>query len=336
MLDYFPQFNLKRVLPSILFVLVLSLTIFLKGCGLGQSEELATLKIGINNWPGYAIARYAQKQGLFEEHGLEVKLIQFNNQQDNIRATLRGALDASFVPLWEVMQVDPGNDKPAFILVADVSAGSDGIVTQPNVKSIQDLKGKKVGAKLGTVSHLILLEALNSQGIKPEEIEIENVINDNSIRKLKAKEIDASVLWEPSLSNTAKEIEGNIIFTTKDVDSLVIDGLASRVSFVDSHQQELSQFIMTWFDAIKDLENDSDRVFEVVAQELDQSKESFAKDYSGLKPGDRAMNQKMFAGYLQQSKQKIVELLEEDPRHNRMIREDIVFDARPLNNALEN
>ena len=336
MLDYSLKFNHKRFLPSILFVLVLSLTIFLKGCGLGQSEQLATLKIGINNWPGYAIARYAQKQGLFEEHGLEVKLIQFNNQQDNIRATLRGSLDASFVPLWEVMQVGPGNDKPAFILVADVSAGSDGIVAQPNIKSVKDLKGKKVGAKLGTVSHLILLEALNSKGIKADEIKIENVINDNSIRKIKSKELDASVLWEPSLSKTAKEIEGNIIFTTKDVNSLVIDGLASRVSFVDSHQQELSQFIMAWFDAINALENDSNQVFEVIAQELDQSKESFAKDYSGLKPGDRAMNKKMFGGYLRKSKQKIVQLLEDDPRHNRIIREDIVFDARPLNNALKN
>lgn len=336
MLDYSPKFNLKRVLPSILFVLVLSLTILLKGCGLVQSEQLATLKIGINNWPGYAIARYAQKQNIFEQHGLEVKLIQFNNQQDNIRATLRGSLDASFVPLWEVMQVDPGNDKPAFILVADVSAGSDGIVAQPNIKSVKDLKGKKVGAKLGTVSHLILLEALNSQGIQPEAIKIENVINDNSIRKLKAKELDASVLWEPSLSKIAKEIEGNIIFTTKDVDSLVIDGLASRSSFVDSHQQELSQFIMAWFDALDDLENDSERVFEIIAEELNQSKASFAEDYSGLRPGDRAMNKKMFGEHLEKSKQKIVELLQEDPRHNRMIREDIVFDARPLNNALKN
>ena len=93
---------------------------------------------------------------------------------------------------------------------------------------------------------------------------------------------------------------------------------------------------MAWFDAINALENDSNQVFEVIAQELDQSKESFAKDYSGLKPGDRAMNKKMFGGYLRKSKQKIVQLLEDDPRHNRIIREDIVFDARPLNNALKN
>ncbi len=336
MLACFSRFNHKRFLPSILFVLVFSLTILLKGCGLGQSDRLATLKVGMNNWPGYAIALYAQQQGLFEQRGLLVKLVHFNNQQDNIRATLRGALDASFVPLWEVMQVDPGNDKPAFILVADVSAGSDGIVAQPEIKSIEDLRGKKVGTKLGTVSHLILLEALGSKGIQPDEIEIENVINATSMHKLKSKELDAAVLWEPSLSQTAREMEGNIIFTTKDVDSLVIDGLATRSSFVDAHQAELSQFILAWFDAMEALERDPEGVFAVIAEEVEQSKESFARDYRGLKPGDRAMNQKMFAGRLKQSKQKIIQLLERDPRHNRTIRKDVVFDARPLNDALKN
>ena len=333
MLHQFPKFNHKKFLPSILFVLVLSLTILLKGCG---STQLATLKVGMNNWPGYAIALYAQQQGMFEQRGLQVKLVNFTNQQDNIRATLRGALDASFVPLWEVMQVDPGNDKPAFILVADVSAGSDGIVAQPEIKSIDKLKGKKVGTKLGTVSHLILLEALGSRDIKPDEIEIEDVINATSMHKMKSKELDAAVLWEPNLSETAQEMKGNIIFTTKDVESLVIDGLATRSSFVDAHQAELSQFILAWFDALEALERDPEEVFSVIAQELEQSKESFAEDYSGLKPGDRAMNQQMFAGQLEKSKQKIIQLLKEDSRHSRIIRKDVVFDARPLNNALKN
>ena len=336
MLDCSNQFKPKRYWSSILFVLVLSLTILLKGCSLGQSDELAPLKVGMNNWPGYAIALYAQQQGLFEQHGLQVQLVHFTNQQDNIRATLRGALDASFVPLWEVMQVDPGNDRPAFILVADVSSGSDGIVAQPEIKSIQQLKGKKVGIKLGTVSHLIILEALNAYKLRPQEIKIDDVLNSTSMHKMETQELDAAVLWEPSLSETATKIGGNIIFTTKDVDSLVIDGLASRLSFVDAHQAELSQFILAWFDALDDLKNDSERVFSVIAQELNQTTESFAQDYGGLKPGDRVMNQKMFAGHLNKSKEKIIQLLKADSRHNRIIRQDVVFDARPLNNALKN
>ncbi len=68
----------------------------------------------------------------------------------------------TFASLWELMQADPGNDSPAYVMVTNISAGSDGIVAQPGIQSISDLQGKKIGAKLGTVSHLILLEASNA------------------------------------------------------------------------------------------------------------------------------------------------------------------------------
>ena len=327
--------NLKQFLTSSLFLLALLLSLSLKGCFVAQNNQVATLKVGMNNWPGYALALYAREKGLFEQRGLKVKLTRFNNQQDNIRATLRGTLDASFVPLWEVMQVDPANDRPAFVLVADVSFGSDGIVSQPGIKSIKELKGKRIGAKLGTVSHLILLEALNAHNLEPSQVTIQDYLNETSLHKLKEKELDAAVLWEPSLSTLAQEINGNIIFTTKDVDSLVIDGLASRQSFVDSHQEELSKFILAWFDAIQAWQSNPNEVFSIIAEQLGQSSKSFAQDYAGLKQGDIAMNQKMFAGHLNKAKEQIIRLLEEDPRHSRVIREDVVFDARPLNTAIE-
>ncbi|WP_445246266.1 hypothetical protein [Microcoleus sp. OTE_8_concoct_300] len=40
--------------------------------------------------------------------------------------------------------------------------------------------------------------------------------------------LDAAVLWQPLLGETAQAIKGNIIFTTQEVDTLVIDRLVSR------------------------------------------------------------------------------------------------------------
>jgi NitT/TauT family transport system substrate-binding protein len=289
----------------------------------------------MNNWPGYAIALYAKDAGLFEKRGLNVELVRFNNQQDNIRATIRGSLDASFVPLWEALQVDPGNDRPAYLMAADISYGSDGIVARPEVKSIADLQGKTVGAKLGTVSHLILLEALKSNNLKPSDVDIKDVSNDTAVQLLKQGQLDAAVLWEPLLSQTATEIKGQIIFTTKDVDSLVIDGLATRASFATQHQAELTQFILAWFDTIHAVETQPDAVFKNVAQQLGQTPESFRQDYSGLKKGDITLNQRMFDGRLQEAKQEIIQLLHTDPRHRQVIREDIDINDRPMMAAIQ-
>lgn len=317
------------------FCLGFCVTSLISGCSV-SSQEPQHLRIGVNDWPGYAIAHYAQSENLFKQRGLEVELVQFNNQQDNIRATMRGALDASFVPLWEVFQVDPGEDRPAFIMVTDISAGSDGIVARAGIESVTDLKGKRIGVKLGTVTHLVLLEALQAAAISPSDIEVVDVSNDIGIQELEAGSLDAAVVWEPTLSKTAQAIGGKVIFTTADVDSLVIDGLASRQSFVDQNQKTFAQFMLAWFDAIQAVEQTPDTVFEIIGQQINQDKETFAQNYAGLEKGNLAMNQRMFAvGRLTEAVQQIVQLLKADPRHGRVIRQDIEINSTPVLEAIK-
>ncbi len=320
-----------------LFVVPLFMAIFLNSCNLIGQGNLKTFTVGLNTWPGYQVALYAQAKGLYRQNGLEVKFVRFTNQQDNIRATMRGAQDASFVPLAEVMQADPNQEQPVFVMVADISAGSDGIAAQPPINSVKDLKGKKVSAKLSTISHLILLEALKANQINPKDIEIVDVGNEHGVEMLKQGEISASVLWEPLLIDTAKAIGGKVIYSTADVDSVVIDGLATHSSLIKDKQYELVQFIKTWFEVMKAIETNPQEVFTVVAEQLGTKTEIFSQDYKGLKKGDLAMNQRMFeGGRLKEASQKTREFLLSDLRHGRIIREDVELNGELLAKATQN
>lgn len=321
----------------ILICLVFWMAIAIENCTFQNSGALKVFKVGLNNWPGYQIALYAQETGLFRKHGLEVKLIRFNNQQDNIRATMRGSQDASFAPLSEVMQVDPGQDKPVFVLVVDISAGSDGIVARPDINSVKDLKSKKVSAKFSTVSHLILLEALNANHINPQEVEIVDVANERGAEMLAQGKISASVMWEPLLANTAKAVGGKVIHTTADVDSVVIDGVTTHSSVLATKQDEIINFIEAWFDAMDAVEKKPQEVFSVVAKQIGTTTEIFAENYRGMKKGDLEMNRRMFVeGRLQVAYQQIRQLLLADPRHGRILREDVEINAEPIAKATKN
>ncbi|MBD2495057.1 ABC transporter substrate-binding protein [Nostoc sp. FACHB-280] len=319
-----------------LFVITVCLTFVSSGCNLGKNQSFKPLRVGITSWAGFDIVRYAQPFGIFKQRGLEVELVRFDNQQDSSRAVLRGGLDAAFVSFWDVMQVDPGNDKPVVLMTTNISAGADGIVARPEIKSVEDLRGKKVGAKLGTVNHLILLEALKAHQIKPSEVQIRDFSNDVAAEKIKTGEIDAAVLWEPMLGETAKSIKGNVIHTTKQVDSLVIDILMSSESTVKTKKAELKQFILAWFDVMHAVETQPTKVFNTVGEKLGQSGESFGSDYAGLKKGDITLNRRMFAadGRLNSAKEEIVQLLQADPRHGRVIRQDVDINAALVNEAI--
>jgi NitT/TauT family transport system substrate-binding protein len=317
--------------------LVFTLTIgFLPGCSPGQTAKLQPLKVGITAWPGFDIALYAQSANLFQKHGLDVEIIRFENQQDAARAVLRGSLDAAFASLWDTMQVDPSNDKPVFMLVTNVSHGSDGIVAQPGIESIADLRGKQVGAKLGTINYLILLEALKLHQVQPSEINIVDVSNEIAAQMMEAGRLDAAVLWEPMLGETAQAINGSIPFTTADLDSLVIDGFMTRSEVLNSKTAELTAFVSAWFDVMEAIDTNPDAVFAAVGEALGQSGESFASDYAGLKKGDIAMQEQMFQqDRLKIASQQLIQLLEADPRHGRIPRDDIEFSAEPVRLALE-
>jgi len=319
-----------------LFAIALSLTFVTNACSLGQNQSLKPLRVGITTWVGFDIARYAEPSRIFKQRGLEVEFVQFDNQQDSSRAVMYGRLDAAFASFWDVMQVDPGNGKPVVLMTTNISAGSDGIVAKPEIKSVEDLRGKQVGAKLGTVNHLILLEALKAHQIKPSEVKIRDYSNDVAAEKIRAGAIDAAVLWEPMLGETAKNIKGNVIHTTKQLDSLVIDTLMSSDSIVKTKKAELKQFILAWFDVMHAVETQPKEVFNTVGKKLGQSGESFASDYAGLKKGDITLNRRMFPadGRLNSAKAEIVQLLQADPRHGRVIRQDVEIDAALVNEAM--
>jgi NitT/TauT family transport system substrate-binding protein len=328
-----PPYQIRKPFQT-LFVLGLLVVITLNACG--QSQSLQPLKIGITTWPGFDIVLYAQEAGIFKQRGLDVELVRFENQQDSARAVLRGALDASFSSLWDVMQVDPGNDKPEVLLVTNISHGSDGIVARSGIQSVKDLPGKRVGAKLGTVNHLILLEALKLHQIKPEAVTIEDVSNETAVDLLRNGKLDAAVVWQPLLGETAAAIKGKIIFTTKEVDSLVIDTLMSRSSITSTKSAELIQLIQSWFDVMQAVETKPTEVYDQVGKAVGQTGVSFGQDYAGLKKGDIPMQQRMFQSKsrLREAIAQMAQLLKADPRSGRVPREDVEINAELVTSAI--
>ncbi|MDY6782282.1 MAG: ABC transporter substrate-binding protein [Cyanobacteriota bacterium] len=330
------KISAKIPIQPLLFAIALLITLTIHACSLELFDSTQTLRVGISRWPGFDIAFYARETALFKKRGLEVELIPFENQQDIVRAVMRDALDAGFIALWDAMQADPSSDDPAFILATNISHGADGIVAQSGIQSLEDLRGKKVGAKLGTVNHLILLEALKHHKIQPSEVQIVDISNEEAARRLRENRLDGAVVWEPLLAETAKAIQGNVVYTTQEIDSLVIDGLVSRSSHIQDKKAALKQFMLAWFDLMHAIETKPTEVFEIVGKQFGQTGEAFASDYAGLKKGDIALNRQMFVGgALQAAVRDMVQLLRADPRHGRIVRENIDLDAELITTAIQ-
>jgi NitT/TauT family transport system substrate-binding protein len=318
-----------------LFVLAIAATLAIASCNANNQPK--SLKVGLNSWPGFDIALYGQASDIFAERGLDVEFVRFDVAQDTVRALLRGSLDLAFVAFWEAIQADPGEDTPAYVMVTNVSYGADGIVAQPGIDSVEALRGKTVAAKLGSVNHLILLEALDLHQISPEEVNIADITNEEAEAQMLEGSLDAAVLWEPLLGQTATDIGGNVLFTTADLDSHVVDGLVARASYLKTNAEDVEFFILAWFDIMQAVEETPDAVFQSVAEQLGQDPAAFAGDYAGLKKGDIAMNEQMFLaqGRLETVQDQSIQFLKQDPRHGRVVRDDLDINPEPVQRAIQ-
>jgi NitT/TauT family transport system substrate-binding protein len=304
-------------------------------CKAGGAGEPMRLRIGISQWPGFDILYHARNEGYFEKRGLDVQLMHFDNQQDASRAVVLGSLDAAFVSIWDTIQVVPGNDSPAFILVTNVSRGADGIVARPGIASLPGLRGKRIATKLGTVNQLILLEALAVHRMTPGDVQIVDIHNELAERRMHDGSIDASVTWEPTMSRIAATTGGSIVYTTRDVDSLVVDGLATSKKALHEKREALIRLLLVWFDVMHDLETRPDQVYASAGAAIGVDAETFARSYAGIERGDRDLNREMFdQGRLLRTIEAQTALIRTHPLGS-TVRADLVVPSDFLAAALE-
>lgn len=105
------------------------------------------------------------------------------------------------------------------------------------VKSLKDLKGKRIGCPFNTSVHFAVLAALKTVGLSASDVTLVNLRPDALIATWQRKDIDAAYIWYPVLGKLAED-GGTIIFQTGDLaagGTLVFDGILCRNEFKDKH-----------------------------------------------------------------------------------------------------
>ena len=82
------------------------------------------------------------------------------------------------------------------IWVADYSNGADGLVARRGIGGLRELRGKRVGAEIGSISHYVLLRALDSTGMSESDLTILNQTVEESRKPFGGEK---STRWPPGI-----------------------------------------------------------------------------------------------------------------------------------------
>ena len=216
-----------------------------------SAQAAQPLKIGYSDWPGWVAWQVAIDKGWFKEAGVPVTFEWFDYSA-SMDAFSAGKIDAVTMTNGDALVTGSAGGKSVMIMLTDYSNGNDMIVAKPGIKSIKDLKGKKVAVEEGLVEHLLLLNGLKKAGMKESDVTLVNAKTNEMPQVLASGDVAAVGAWQPISGQAMKALPGaRPIYTSANEPGLIYDVLAVNPVSAKQRKADWLKVVKVWDKVVK-------------------------------------------------------------------------------------
>jgi len=226
----------------------------------------APVRVGYSAWPGWIPLKVTEDKGLFKSQGVPVTLQWFDGYLDSINALNAGQLDCNSQTLGDTISSIAGGAELQVVLTNDYSTGNDQIIAAPGVKSVADLKGKRVAAEEGTVDHYLLLLGLKKAGLSAKDITFVPLETGAAAAAFVAGKVDAVGVFAPFTTQALKRPGSTTLFSSKDFPGAISDHLVCRKEFVANNPEKVQKLVNAWFATLKQIKANPVSSLAIMAQ----------------------------------------------------------------------
>lgn len=237
--------RLLRVL--FLFCLSIGLVTACNGTPFGSSKpEAVPLRVTYSLWSGYYPLVIAQEKGFFTQQGVKVEPVYIENYIASVSDFSAGQGDGIAMTLGGVMNIIGKNSDVQAVLVTDESAGADVVVAEENIHNVADLKGKRLGTRLGDFGELFITTMLEKNQLTTDDVTLINLEGEVVPTRLKSGEIQAGHTWEP-YADQAVSAGAKILFTSQQTPGLIPSLIVFRSKVLQDRPKDIQAFVRAWF-----------------------------------------------------------------------------------------
>lgn len=261
------------------------------------AEEPITLNIAyMPNYGSLWSVTTAINKGYFEEAGITVNMKEFQDGPTIIAALESGSIDMGYIGQGAHKLCIAGNAK--IFALSHISNG-DAIIGGPNVKTLEDLKGKTVAYSSGTSSEDILKMGLEKAGLDMKnDIKAMDMKAPNIVTAMLSGGVDACATWSPNSLKIMEELgdQGTVL-----CDNLTFsDTSVSLASWIvtPKYAEENADKILRFTKALyKAMDYAADGNYEEVAEYVaDQTKTDYDSVYAERGVADWLTGKEVAAG----------------------------------------
>lgn len=278
--------NMKWVFRAFI---VSVLAMHLQGCG-----ESRPLRVAAHVWPGYELMFLAKELGWLDTD--QVELVPTAFASESLEALVAGDVDAAALTLDEVLLARDRGVVLTVVLVFDMSAGADVVITRPGLSNAEGLRGMRVGYEDGAVGALMLTKALRHFGLGADDIIPVKLPPSAHLNAWNSGRIDALVTYQPLASHLRKQ-GGSVVFDSRETPNSIFDVLAVRSDRLRGRRAgALRNLLAAHFQALQHFERNPQDAAYRMAPRLGLPATEVSATFRGLVLPDLANNHRLLSG----------------------------------------
>ena len=243
------------------FILVAVLVFSMSALSIHAQEnpEKVTVIYGGSSWLGHYPAWVGIEKGLFNKYGLGVLFQNFYASSGRMGSLVAGDLDVASTGCISAIALMASGSKGFMAFgTQDSYATVEGIIAKDAVKSIQNLKGKRIAAPFASSAHVLVLDILAQNGLNPDkDLTLINLKVNEMPAAMGSGEIDACAAWTPHF-NKLLNMPGNHLLVNDTQFSLYKqyklgpgpDLLVVRKEFAQAYPNTCKAFVKGYFEAV--------------------------------------------------------------------------------------
>ncbi|MBN8870149.1 MAG: ABC transporter substrate-binding protein [Solirubrobacterales bacterium] len=262
-----------------------------------DQPESGQINMGIEPWIGYAPWYIAQDKGFFKKNGIDVKITNFNTDDQQNAAFIANHLEVSNIATHTSLLLAQEEVPAKIVLVEDKSLTADAVIAPDPIKSIKDLKGKSVAYEQGTTSDILIHYALAQNGMSTDDINVVPMNASDAGNAVIAGKVDAAVTYEPYISAAkAQDPDMNVLFTAGENPGLISDVMVAQDSMIQDKPGQVLALVKSWNDAVDFYNQNPEEAQAIITKGVGATPGSLDASFAGIQLYDGAQNAKLLGG----------------------------------------
>lgn len=215
-----------------------------------EPEENRPFTLAVGVWPGMETLTLAREEGGFLDS--RFNFVELSWTSATMMAFENRVVDGAMMTLDEMLRLKSNGHSVNAVLVLGKSKGGDAIIARPGIKTLEDIKNKRVGVELRASGEYFLSQALKHAGLKTSDVTMVPLNLAEAENAFEQMELDILVTTDPVRERLIQK-GAHLLIDSAQIDSDIYRVLVVRQDLARERQKELFSLIQIHFAALPSL-----------------------------------------------------------------------------------